>query len=105
MEFQDVGRLLASKRFEMIIMSEVTWYVLEGLNTFARTLYESQPGAHFIHSLVVYPEGLQKFGTDYFVDAPSIRAWWRGIDWLEWVEAGDASHETTNTVNIGVVQT
>jgi SAM-dependent methyltransferase len=105
MEFQEIRLLLASTRFEMIIMSEVSWYVLKDLSAFAQSMYESQSGTYFVHSLVVYPDGVQKFGREYFVDAPSIRAWWSGIDWLEWVEAGDTTHQTMNTVNIGVVKT
>ncbi len=71
---------------DVLIMAEVTWYVLdhledvkERLRSFAKA--RSRP-TFLIHLLTTYAPGIQKYGLDYFSDLDSILNWW-GLDYLE----------------------
>lgn len=57
---------------DIFIMAEITWYVLPELADFIDHLKKHHKGKLLIHSLVVYEEGVQKYGTDYFKDLKSI---------------------------------
>jgi SAM-dependent methyltransferase len=59
-------------RPDVIVMAEVTWYVLEKLERFKTFLKDKMPETYLIHLLNTYPEGEQKYGREYFSNLPSI---------------------------------
>lgn len=70
---------------DIIIMSEVTWYVLDKLSKFIQYLREGLPDIHLIHILTVYPSNEQKYGTEYFTDSEGIMKFF-GMKYLEYGE-------------------
>jgi SAM-dependent methyltransferase len=57
---------------DVIVMAEITWYVLDKLRPFLAYLRENMPDTYLIHLLNTYPNGEQKYGRDYFQDLPGI---------------------------------
>ncbi len=77
---------LAEFRPDVLVFSQVTWLVLGDLAAFKKCL-RRQSARGFLHLLHVYPPGVQKYGTDYFVDLEGILRYWSDvIDFVEWGE-------------------
>ena len=77
---------LAEFKPDVLIFSQITWYVLDKLAKFKALLATSRGGC-FLHLLEVYPEGRQAYGRDYFVDLKGILNYWSEvIDIQEWGE-------------------
>ncbi|MEK6731619.1 MAG: class I SAM-dependent methyltransferase [Pseudomonadota bacterium] len=57
---------------DIIVMAEVTWYVLDKLPSFIRYIKSHYPYVVFIHLLCIYPDEVQKYGTNYFTDLETI---------------------------------
>lgn len=81
-------------RPDVIVMAQVTWYVLDKLDEFL-SMYRGLD-AYLLHMLVTYPAGVQKYGREKFVDAEGIRRYF-GLRYLEWGESVSAEEGTTRT--------
>ncbi len=81
--------LISNRQPDVLIMSEITWYVLDSLEQFLGNLkkYASTKATptYLIHLLTTYPVGVQKYGLDYFSDLPGILSFF-DLDYLETAE-------------------
>jgi len=78
----DDRRLLLDYRPDIVVMAEVTWYVLDMLSTFVSFLRDDLPQAYVLHLLTTYPPGVQRYGTEFFTDLAGIKAFF-GMRYLE----------------------
>jgi len=85
---------------QIIILSEITWYVLEELDEFLNFLKEKFPKIVIIHFLSTYPNGIQKYGTDYFVDLNGILQYFN-LNYLDFGEIKKYSLKITKTFFVG----
>jgi len=71
---------------DIIVMAEITWYVLDHLADFLNRLREHAAGrerpTYLIHLLTTYAPGVQRYGTDFFTDLDGILAYF-DLDYLE----------------------
>ncbi len=71
---------------DIIIMAEITWYVLDHLADFKERLQiyaaARERPTYLIHLLTTYAPGIQKYGADYFTDLDGIMAFF-DLDYLE----------------------
>jgi SAM-dependent methyltransferase len=93
-------QLLDELRPDIIIMSEVTWYVLDDLREFLGGLSKfaknKSTNTFLIHLLNTYPPNVQKYGRDFFTDLDGILGYFD----LEYIEAGYvATLPTANEVH------
>lgn len=58
---------------DVLIMSEVTWYVLDKIKDFLGIVRETLPNAHLIHILTMYPANEQRYGLEYFSDFDGLK--------------------------------
>ncbi len=71
---------------DVLIFSQITWYVLEKLADY-KSLLGTYAGRSFLHLLEIYPEGKQSYGREYFVGLEGILDYWSEvIDIQEWGE-------------------
>lgn len=77
--------LIAGLKPDIIVMAEITWYVLGHLQAFRDFLRCDLPDTFLLHLLVCYPPGVQQYGTDYFTDLEGIKQSF-GMTYLEWGE-------------------
>lgn len=77
-------------RPDCIIMAEITWYVLDLLSAFKRLLSHNFGGrsVSFIHLLMTYPEGEQKYGREYFTNLTEIMNYWDCVEFHQWGVVG-----------------
>ncbi|ARJ66548.1 hypothetical protein WV31_13160 [Magnetospirillum sp. ME-1] len=73
----EVGRLsdydlLRTLAPDVIVMAEITWYVLDQLDDFLTFLRTDLPACSLVHLLTTYAPGKQVYGRDYFTDLPGI---------------------------------
>ena len=71
-------------RPDVIVMSQLSWYVLDQLDEFItsiRKLAAFGKPTFLIHSLATYADGMQSFGTDYFTNGEEIKNYF-GLDYL-----------------------
>jgi SAM-dependent methyltransferase len=73
----EVGDILDYEIYErykpdVIVMAEISWYVLGKLEKFKTFLREKMPETFLIHLLNTYPDGEQKYGQEFFSDLPGI---------------------------------
>jgi hypothetical protein len=87
-------------RPDLIVMAEITWYVLDKLDPFLDFLKAELHDVYLIHLLVTYPAGVQKYGKDKFTTHPEIMSYF-GMDYLEWGEIHQADSDTTKTFFLG----
>lgn len=76
--------IYAKYKPDAIIMAEISWYVLEKLDSFKRFLREN-PSLYVIHLLNTYPKGVQKHGKEFFSNLPEILDFYR-MNYLEYGE-------------------
>lgn len=74
---------------DIIVMAEITWYVLDKLENFMAFLKSELPNVHIIHLLTTYPDGVQQYGRDKFTNLSEIMSYF-GMDYLEWGEINHA---------------
>ena len=74
--------LIKALRPDVIVMAEVTWYVLPQLAAFLEFLRSEFPDAFVLHFLTTYPPGVQSYGTEYFTDLAGIKRYF-GMHVLE----------------------
>jgi SAM-dependent methyltransferase len=67
---------------DVIVMAEVTWYVLECLPGFLAFLRSELPNCYVLHLLTTYPPGVQTYGNEYFTDLAGIQKYF-GMQYLE----------------------
>ena len=70
---------------DIIIMAEITWYVLDKLDDFIAFLKRDFPDTYLIHLLTTYPDGVQKHGKEKFTNLQQIRSYFKA-EYLEWGE-------------------
>lgn len=67
---------------DVVVLAEVTWYVLPHLERFIEFLRSDLPDAYVLHLLTTYPAGVQKYGNEFFTDLAGIKAYF-GMRYLE----------------------
>jgi len=87
-------------RPDLIVMAEITWYVLDKLDQFLEFMKAELCNVYLIHLLVTYPVGVQKYGTDKFTTLPEIMNYF-GMEYLEWGEIHEAPSDATKTFFLG----
>ena len=65
------------KNVDIIILSDITWYVLPGLKQFLKWYKGLNKKTYLIHSLSVYGKNKQKYGKDYFYDLENIKSFFK----------------------------
>ena len=58
---------------DIIILSDISWYVLPELKKFINWFKKLKKKTYLIHSLAVYGKNKQKYGKDYFYDLETIK--------------------------------
>ena len=59
---------------DIIILSDITWYILPELKKFIKWYKNLKKETYLIHSLAVYGKNKQKYGKEYFYDLKSIKS-------------------------------
>jgi SAM-dependent methyltransferase len=90
----DDHALLESLQPDVIVMAEITWYMLDGLRGFLDFLRTELPRTYLLHMLTTYPPGVQKYGADYFTDLEGMRRFF-GMRYLESGEVHGAQSSRT----------
>ena len=57
---------------DVIVMSEITWYVLDDLDAFVTFIRKELPNCLLLHLLMTYNEGTQKYGREFFPNLDGI---------------------------------
>lgn len=70
---------------DVIVMAEITWYVLDKLDEFISFLKKEMPNVFLIHLLTTYPYGVQQYGKNKFTNLQQIMSYF-GANYLEWGE-------------------
>ena len=61
----------------IIILSDITWYILPELKKFIKWYKGLKKEVYLIHSLAVYGKDKQKYGKEYFYDLSSIKSFFK----------------------------
>ena len=69
-------------RPDCIIMSEITWYVLDHLDDFILLLKKEMPNTILIHMLTTYNNKNQTYGADKFTNLDEIKNYF-GMNYIE----------------------
>lgn len=67
---------------DVIVMSEVTWYILPQLKDFIDFLKRDLPDTYLFHTLHTYLPGVQNYGADFFTNLAEIKSFF-GMTYLE----------------------
>ncbi len=67
---------------DVIVMAEITWYVLEQLPAFLKFYKHRLPDTYLIHLLMTYAPGVQQYGKEWFTNLDEIKAYF-DLDYLE----------------------
>ena len=70
---------------DVVVMAEVSWYVLDRLRPFLGFIEARLPEAWLFHTLTLYPDDKQQYGRDFFTTEEGIRRFF-GLNYLEWGE-------------------
>ena len=62
---------------DIIILSDITWYVLPELKEFIKWFKKLKRNTYLIHSLAVYDKNVQKYGKKYFYDLKTIKLFFK----------------------------
>ena len=62
---------------KIIILSDISWYVLSELKEFILWYKNLSTKTYLIHSLAVYGKNKQKYGKKYFYDLESIKSFFK----------------------------
>lgn len=79
---------------EAIIMSQVTWYLLDQLDGLLAFFRSELKGVLLIHFLATYAPGAQKYGADRFTSLEGILRYF-GLNYIEWAEFGGSAGSNT----------
>jgi predicted TPR repeat methyltransferase len=77
--------VIEGQRPDLVILAEVTWYVLAKLDDFIQFLRTRLPHAYLLHLLAVYPPGQQLHGLEKFSNLEEMKRYF-GMVYLEWGE-------------------
>lgn len=72
-------------RPDIIVMGEISWYVLEKLNRFKQFLREKMPSTYVVHLLTTYSPGKQEYGKNHFTNLEEILKFFE----MNYVEYGE----------------
>lgn len=75
---------------DLIVMPEITWYVLDKLNDFKAFLKNELPGTFLLHMLMTYEPGVQVYGREFFTNLDEILAYFN----MQYLEAGSVRIQT-----------
>ena len=64
---------------DIIVMSEITWYILDDLKSFLSFVKLNLPNSLILHLLSTYPRGSQSYGKEYFIDMDGILEFFKMI--------------------------
>jgi predicted TPR repeat methyltransferase len=67
---------------DVIVMAEITWYVLDDLDAFVAFLKRDMRSVYLIHLLATYAPGVQKYGRAFFTNLDEIRRYF-AFDYIE----------------------
>jgi len=59
---------------DIIILSEVSWYVLPKLKTFLNWFKKLNRKTYIVHNLTFYKKNRQSYGNEYFSDSKSLKS-------------------------------
>jgi len=90
--------LLRQRRPDVLVLAEITWYVLGQLRGLLDFLRTELPDTYVLHLLSTYPPGVQQYGSDFFTDLAGIRRFF-GMKYLESGEVHQA--QVTRTWFLG----
>lgn len=85
---------------DLIIMAEITWYILDKLDSLLSFLRLEFPDSYIIHLCVVHPPDVQKYGNDKFTTLQEMMVYF-DMKYLEWGEIHTAEHNFTRTYFLG----
>lgn len=70
---------------DIIIMADITWYMLDFLDEFVANLkeYSKNKQVYLVHSLAVYDDGVQQYGKDKFTNLDEILKYF-DMDYIEY---------------------
>ena len=101
-KFNDWG-ISQSFQPDIFILSEISWYVLDEIKPWLENLrsysLRSRP-VYLIHLLAIYPDGVQKYGLEYFSGLKSILKYF-DLDYLEYGEITNRPLLPTQDPRIG----
>lgn len=78
--------VLSELRPDVIVMAEVTWYVLPQLRQFLQFIRAELPNTYLLHLLNTYPPGVQQYGAEFFTDLEGIKKFFA----MRYLECGEA---------------
>jgi SAM-dependent methyltransferase len=88
---------------DLIILSEITWYILEDLEKLLSFYKKNLKGVYLLHHLVFYKKGHQKYGIDKFTDLKECLKYF-GLNYLEYGEISGSKYEDNfRTFFLGVI--
>ncbi len=70
---------------DIVVMAEVTWYVLNKLHRFIELYRKHFKGIYLLHILTTYPKGEQTLGCEFFSNHDEIKQFF-SMAYLEWGE-------------------
>ena len=70
---------------DIIVMAEITWYILDKLDEFIAYLSAELPNTYLLHLLTTYPDGVQQYGKDKFTNLKQIMSYFK-MEYFEWGE-------------------
>jgi len=71
-------------RPDCVVLSEITWYILDKLEALKSFLRQNLRGGGIIHLLMTYASGEQKYGREFFTNLDEIMEWWDCVDYRDW---------------------
>jgi ubiquinone/menaquinone biosynthesis C-methylase UbiE len=81
--FEDFDYLQSLKP-DLIVMPEITWYVLDHLTAFIEFLKMKLPDTLLLHMLMTYDPGVQAYGKEYFTNLEEILSFFN----MKYLESG-----------------
>ncbi len=81
---------------DIIIMPEVTWYVLPQLKPFLNFLKKNFKNKYFIHTLATYDDKIQKYGRSYFKNLGEILKYFN-LNYIEYGQKYDTKINESRT--------
>ena len=73
---------------DIIVMSEITWYILDDLKAFLNFLKTEMPQVYVLHILSTYPPGEQRYGREYFTNREEIMTYFA----MHYLESGEVNY-------------
>ena len=67
---------------DIVVMADITWYVLDELPAFLSFFKRDLPQTWLIHLLMTYAPGIQRYGAKFFTDLDGIKRYF-GLNYLE----------------------